>query len=940
MNAVSGVNPPAHRGVGPTEPADLVGRDVELERIRSFVRDAAENGAALLLSGDPGVGKTRVLNAAALWAEQVGGYTVVRADGVEFEAALRFSGLNQALLPFADEFGQLSTAFREALTVALGLGPGPSPGPLVVSNAALALLRLLSAERPVLLLIDDFQWMDRASASVFGFVARRLAGSRIGFLAAIRSGWGSPFDLGGLPEMTVGPLDDESSAALLDARFPSLPPAARGRLLDESQGNPLALIELPAALSEEQRAGRSALPRVLPLPERFQNVFVTRIVALPAATRRLLLGAVLNGTGDLRPLHGMVHAEDGLTGLEPAERARLIEVSDAEKRVIFRHPLIRSAIVASCTHEERRRAHAALAAALPHQSEQRAWHLAEAAFGPDDRVADQLEDAAHRILRRGNAVAAIATLTQAAELSPNASDRGKRRLAEAAYIGAEVSGQARDAEALLAAAREAAPDETSLPAVNAAVFLLLERGGDIPTAQRLLVGAIETGSHGYDSSDVALNEAMYALALLCWCGQRRESWESFYRVLSRMRPAPLRLLALLSRTLPDPVRNAAGAIDDVDSVYSTMPGERDPVVLQRLGTMSMYLDRWPELRQYSWRVVDLGRVSGSHRRHAAGLMHLCLGDFLTGRWEEGEDLAAEGLELCQQQNMLFFRWYFLFNKGLLAAAQGRFAEAKALADEMTGWATTRGVEIAGHLADHVRTLAALGLGDYEAAFVFASRISPPGMLAPYTPHCLWVMFDLVEAAMRTGRIQEARAHEQAVRAANVHSISPRLAFLQAGVTALVSDDDCRAELFERALDTRGSEAWQFETARIRLAYGEFLRRRRLTGLSRIQLAAAHAAFERLKAAPWATRAASELKASGQGVSRNSQLSGEALTAQEDEIAGLAASGLSNKQIAARLYLSPRTVGTHLYRIFPKLGITSRAALRDALARRSAAGSDT
>jgi DNA-binding CsgD family transcriptional regulator len=787
----------------------------------------------------------------------------------------------------------------------------------------------MAREQPLLLLIDDLQWIDRASAGVLGFVARRLTGSRIGFMAAYRSGWDSLFDRRGLPEMTVQPLDDEASATLIDARFPSLRPALRQRLLEESQGNPLALIELPAALSKDQRSADAMPPRVLPLTERLKDVFASRIVALPAGTRHLLLGAVLNGTGDLRSLHGMIDAEHGLEELEPAERARLIDVSDAEQRVIFRHPLIRSAIVASCTHEQRRRAHAALAKALSQQPEKRAWHLSEAAVGPDEQVAGLLEDVAHRILRRGDAIAAIATLTRAAELSPQAADRGKR-LAEAAYIGAEVSGKPRDAEALLAAARLAAPDETSLNAVNAAVFLLLERGGDIATAHRLLVGAIENGSHGYDASDVALNEAMHTLLLLCWFGQRSELWEPYYRALSRMRPEPPPLLALLSRTFPDPVRNAAAALGEVDAVYSTMPGERDPTRMYRVGMMSIYLDRWPQLRNYSWLLVDQGRSGGLHRRHMVGLMYLCLGDFFTGRWDEDEVLADEGIRLCREHDLSFFRWYFLYSKALVAAGRGRFEEAFGLADEMTRWAAASGVVLAARIADRVRSFASLGQGNYDAAFKYASKLSPAGTFAPYTPHCLWVMFDLVEAAIRTGRFEEARAHERAMRAADVQAISPRLALLQAGAAAMVADDDAAGELFERALAVPGSDVWQLDLARLRLNYGEFLRRRRLPRLARTQLRAAQATFEMLGAVPWLARAAGELRAAGQDTAQDQPSADSRLTAQERKIAELAASGLSNKEIAARLYLSPRTVSAHLYRIFPKLGISSRAALRDAL----------
>jgi DNA-binding CsgD family transcriptional regulator len=311
-------------------------------------------------------------------------------------------------------------------------------------------------------------------------------------------------------------------------------------------------------------------------------------------------------------------------------------------------------------------------------------------------------------------------------------------------------------------------------------------------------------------------------------------------------------------------------------------------------------------------------------------MHLCLDDFLIGRWSESEELADEGIALCQKHGFAFFEWYFLYNKALVAAGCGRYDEAAALADDMTQWAAPRGVRSAELWAHHPRTLIALGNGEYDAAFRHASSLSPAGTLASHVPHALWVMFDLIESAMRTGRQTDAAAHVAAMHEAGIASISPRMARLQSAANALVADDASAVELFDAALATPRTERWRYDEARIRLAYGERLRRTKATLPARAQLLAAREAFEAMGALPWVERTLVELRATGERVQRITQPGTGTLTAQEREIALLAASGLSNKQIAERLFLSHRTVGAHLYRIFPKLGVTSRAALRDAL----------
>src|ERR1039458_9471899 len=309
-------------------------------------------GEALLLFGEPGAGKTALLDAAADLATEAGSW-VLRAAGAEFEADLAFSGLHQALLPLFDEFEQLSAAHRDALNVALGFGEGPPPDRLLVSAATLTVLRQAARASPVLVIVDALPWLDRASAGVLGFVARRLAGSRVGFLAASRPEPESFFERAGLAHHELGLLDGQAASGLLSSRFPELAPRVRQRILAAAQGNPLALLELPAALSGAQRAAAEALPVVLPLSRRLQALFASRTADLPAPTRWLLLLAVLDGSGDLRVLQAAA-GQPGIDDLAPAEQAGLVRVDDRTGRLVFRHPLTRSAVVELSTSGDRR----------------------------------------------------------------------------------------------------------------------------------------------------------------------------------------------------------------------------------------------------------------------------------------------------------------------------------------------------------------------------------------------------------------------------------------------------------------------------------------------------------------------------------------------------------------------------------------------------------
>jgi len=479
------------------------------------------------------MGKTALLDAAAQLASAAG-FRVLRAAATEFEAGLGFAALNQLLLPLRDEFAQLSRASGDALNVALGFGTGPVPDRLAVSNAIVELLGRAAADRPIVVILDDVQWLDRASAAVLGSVARRLVGLRAGFLGALRSGQESFFERADLPELDIGPLDERSSGVLLGIRFPALRPGVRERLLAEAQGNPLALLELPVALSEPQLTASAALPEVLPLSRRLQGLFASRVHGLPSRTRQILLRAALDGTGDLRTLAGA--GSSLLDDLAAAERAHVVSVNGYPRRVVFRHPLTRSAVVELATEGERREAHRMLAELSQDRPDRRAWHLAEAAAGPDEGVASLLEQSAHRLLARGHATDAIAALARAAELSPALDDRS-RRLAEAAYIGAEAVGDLGNASALLADARLSDPQlRGSLPAASAAAFLLLDGDGDLLTAHTLLAGAIQNTDHGYDPADRHLTEALSTLALLSYLGGRPQLWNPVYQALERLNP--------------------------------------------------------------------------------------------------------------------------------------------------------------------------------------------------------------------------------------------------------------------------------------------------------------------------------------------------------------------------------------------------------------------
>jgi DNA-binding CsgD family transcriptional regulator len=907
----------------------LVGRSAESAVLAAFLERALDTGAALLVTGEPGVGKTALLET-VVGDAAASGATVLRAAGVEFEAEVGFAGLNQLLLPLLDHLEALPEPHRDALLVALGLGAGPSPHRLLVSAAVLGLLTRAAESRPVLVVVDDVPWLDRPSARVLGFVARRLDRSRIGVLTAARTGSDCVLLQAGLPQLEVPPLGDAAATELLQARFPVLGAEIRRRVLTASEGNPLALLELPAVMTEARRTGSDAQPSALPLSSHLQRVFARQLADLPERTRGLLLLAALEGTGDLRTLRAAAGTDGWLDDLAPAERARLLRVDLAAGRVTLRHPLIGSAAVGLATSGELRRAHGALAHVLVDRPEECAWHLAEAVVGTDAHAADLLETAAHRARQKGDAVRAVDALLQAADLSPSGPDRA-RRLAAAAYVGADTTGDLRSVPELLSAARTADPRTAgSLEVAVAAAHHLINGEGDVDTAHRMLVRAVEYAlDHG--SAAATVEDALHSLMLVCHFGGRDELWRPFEWALEALGPDVPPVLSVSRTVFADPVRAAPAALERLDELIVAAHTGVDPTHVVRVGMAAFYADRLSGCRQALQRVVEDGREGGAAASAVNALMLLCHEAFDGGRWQEAACTAEEGRAWGEELGYRLLARCGVYCSALLAAARGDEETAEALADELTAWPAPRAVRLLEDFAHRVRGLAALGRGDFEDAYRELSAVSQAGGFAPYAPVGLAVAMDLVEAAMRTGRRREATAHVAAMERSAIFTGRPKLALVRAGSAALVASGEEASRCFERALAVPGAERYPFERARVQLAYGEHLRRSRATNASRVQLTAALQTFEELGARPWATRASSEVRATGlthRGGAGDRGIG--ALTAQEHRIAMLAASGLSNKQIGSRLYLSPRTVGAHLYRVFPKLGISSRAALRDAL----------
>ncbi len=905
----------------------LFGRDTETASIAAFLsRESDPDVGALILSGDAGVGKSALLEAAAASAA-AGGYAVIRTAGAEAESKMGFAALTAVVHHLGtDTIAAVERRYAHALEVALGVREAGTPDARLLGEAILAALSAAAGDTNLLLIIDDLQALDPSSAVVLSYVARRLARSQVRLIGAARSDDAPLFEGAGIGALRLQPLPAAAAEALLSHRFPSLTGRAQARVLEQAAGNPLALIELPAAGTD---GTRSRFSDALPLTRRLQAVFARRLDGLSSSARTVLLLCALEPSISLRQLQQIEPVDDVLVTLAPAETLRLVSIEPGDTTVRFRHPLTRAAVVGTSTASDRRLAHLKLAEIAPSGSPGQAWHLAHAAIGTDDAIAVLLERASRTSASRGDVHGAIAAMIRAADLSSQPDER-RRRMASAAYLSASLLGDLSDGPHL----NDAPIPSTGAPLVAAvaASYHLLSATGSIDTAHKFLLTALEMTPGEFSPADETLLEAFYTWVRVCYFGNRTSLWHDFDRLLARMPtpPAPLHLQAMLLR---DPARTGAATTASLDEAIAALASVSDPVQITRITVPAAYAERLPACRPALNLVVAAARNGGALPPAIDAVLLLAIDAFLTGRWDETEQLVAEGLNWSHDTGIALMQSPGHWLRALIAAGRGHYDRVDDLTTSMRRWAAPRGAMAFARYAAHADALAAAGRGDFEMAFVHASSISRAGELQPHVPHALWVVLDLVEAAVRTGRDADARAHVRAAQEAGIAAISSRMNLLVTAAAAVSGVGDDPLASFRTALTADDIDMWSFDTARVRLLHGQELHRQGRIAEARTEFFVARQAFSDLHASPWFTRTNTELRSTGQHeLGPPSGTIADLLTPQQARIANLAAHGLTNKEIGQELHLSPRTVSTHLYQIFPKLNITTRAGLRDALTR--------
>ncbi|MFD7084479.1 AAA family ATPase [Streptomyces sp. NPDC059918] len=914
----------------------IIGRDGEREHLSAFA--AAPEGQALVLRGESGVGKSALLDHVADLASQR--HRVIRAAGVEAESQLPFAGLHQFLYPLLPFLDRLDEVHRKAFDVVFGKSEGTPPSVMTLGIAVLDLLSLVASQQPVLLLLDDGQWLDAASTEVCGFVGRRLTGSATKLMVGLRSDVRSAFDSAALPELAVTALSARASEELLDLRHPGLAPRIRRLVLDEARGNPLALLELPPHV-RAGRAGRT--PQELfgytgvQLPLRLQHVYGTRIASLGDAVRAELLRGALDGVGAGTATALPQGSRYRMRDVDEAAACGLLDDDPVSGDFVFRHPLVRSTVVQMATPNERRAAHADLARVHLDDVERHATHLAAATVDPDARASAALEAAAESATRRGGAVTAVTWLSRAAELSETPQERS-RLLGDAAFVAGHA-GLLDHARKLVRTGTPSGTPESAASVVTSAYTALYE-DGDVRSSHRQVLAAIEelrgngaeAGAPEWDGTPARLVNLL--LAISQYAGDE-VLWRRTHGLLRSLDGLVPQNSLLYEDTWSDVVRRGGGARERLERAFTGLR-DLEPWDLTRLSVAAYHVDTLSRFRPHLQRAVDREVETGAAATGMTMLHLIMLDQIAAGEWQEARLTGHRCLELTTSHGYDLFTHQTHAYLGLLAALRGEADRARGLQATVDAWARPRGVGFLTQIADAIGTAAALGEGDHEAAYLHAIGITPPGSFAPCVHQASRTLLDLVEAALRTGRAEEARRHALAAEEAGLAELSPRLALLTYGALAMTAPDAAQADaLYARATGHPDADRFPFELARIRLAHGVRLRHTQGWKAALPSLTAAAEAFEQLGAPAWTERARAELRAAGPSAAAAAAASAAplpTLTWQERRIAELAAGGLTNKEIGARMHLSPRTVSSHLYRVFPKLGITSRAALRDALGR--------
>ncbi|MEU8238439.1 AAA family ATPase [Actinoplanes missouriensis] len=904
----------------------LYGRDAELLRLEAFVGGGREHGGALVISGEAGIGKSALLAEARRMAA-AGGLLVLSTAGVEAESRLPFAGLHNLLRPILHRAQALPAPQRDAMLAAFGMTGGAAADLFLIALAALNMLGEACAEPAVLLLVEDAHWLDSATTDVLGFVARRLDADPVLLLATIRDGFGTSFG-SDLPALRLQRLDEAAAAALLDARAGTLPPGARSRLLKDAAGNPLALVEL--ALATAHTTTDTHLVR--PLTDRLEEAFAARVARLPAATRALLLAAAIND-GDALPetlsAASLIAGSPVTTGdLGPATAASLLEPD--EIRVRFRHPLMRSAIYQRAGLAQRYAAHAALARVLADQPDRAIWHRAASLAEPDEDVAAGLEEAAVQARRRGAVTSALSALERAARLTADPARRAARllRAAEAAVeLGRHdvVTTLVREARTVELSARQQAQllwieasfgaglqEEHRRPAAIAAAARKVAADGHTDVALRLLNGAaLRTFWTGADGSP----------------GLRRDAGGSAgQRIVEVAETLPVAagdpdLLAILAFAAP--IERGATVITSLR--HSAARSGSDAEALRLVGSAAILVGAFdlaktcttgalPTLRAQG-RLGLLARALGAQAWSAAHLADLDI----------GIPAAEECARLAAETSQPLFVGIGRAAAAVLAALRGDDETARSQATAAEQGALSGGVRPVLATARFACGLEALGAGRYAEAYEHLRRMHDPADPSFHPALRCFVLADLADAAVHSGQQAAVAGVIAEMEAFARQTPSPALhGGLRHARAVLAADDEAESRFTEALRDTDGG--WPFVRARLHLAYGQWLRRQRRATDSRAPLRAARDTFDSLGTTPWGDLARQELRASGETSQRHTVEAHDLLTPQELQIAQMAADGMTNREIGERLYLSHRTVSTHLHRIFPKLGVTSRTQL--------------
>jgi DNA-binding CsgD family transcriptional regulator len=903
----------------------LCGRDPERARVRGLLEGArASRSGVLVIVGEPGVGKSALLDDAS---EHAADMQVLSSRGVESETHLPFAALHQLVRPVLGDVDSLPLPQAGALRGALGLAAGASHDRFLVSLAALSLLAESAERRPLLCLVDDAHWLDDASAQALVFVARRLHAERMVMLFAAREGEPHRLDAPGLPALRLEGLDDVAAGELIDRGAGiALPSHVRDRLVAETGGNPLALLELSSALTPEQLSGAEPLLAPIPLTARVEGAFLARVGRLPRDTQTLLLVAAADDTGALSTI---LRAAERLgapaEALDAAEQAGLVQMRGAHLEL--RHPLVRSAVYYAAPLSRRRAAHRALASVLDADADadRRAWHRAAATIAPDASVVEELERAAERARRRSAFAAASLACERSAALTENERDRVQRLIAAGA--DAWQAGDIHRARTLLERSRPLTTD--LIERADIARFLgLIEMTDGVPA--RACRDLLRT------ARDVAPLDAGRALQLLSiasvsaiYGGEREISREiaALARTLA-LEDTPLvrwRVAFLLG--LDAHCRGDFGAAaqrfrfalaQELDH-GEEMPAAA-PAWLLFAGRAAIYLGDDRAITEAVRAAAARARAGGLLGVLAHILPRLTYADLWAGRWASALANTREGLELGREHRQRYLVADQLAVLALVLAHRGDEEECRRRAAEAREVASPHGFVPPGEFADWALTLIELGLGRADEAFRRARDITA-------TVLTRLAALDRIEAAVRAGERQSAR---QWLAAVEPWAESLQVAWARAVAAhcaALLADDPAETECrFREAIAIHAGATRPFERARTELAFGEFLRRGRRRVEAREHLRAALDLFEMLGAAPWAERARVELRASGQTARRRDASKRDELTPQELQIARFVAQGSSNREVAAQLFLSPRTVDFHLRNVFRKLDVTSRAQL--------------